>query len=397
MTDRGLERGRLLAALVLAAVVYAGSRALPIFPPPASIPGLAAIAAAIGLVLGAVIIATVLDQLGQAAAARLLGQRVSAIYLGGPPALVTIGLGTVRLGLGLRLRGAVSHSGGRLPAGRRAVVDAAGPAAALLSVPAYLLLPLPPWPAGVLAVTTAAWGLSGLVPARAADGRLNDGAQLLRAPSRRQASTQFRRLLAQPGWTAQPGAADQLLRAARLEVPAAQDWIRQLPAGAADLTRLHAQAWALPDATDRELRAAVYDLTWKVLTRPGLPGPAADRAAGRVDWMEEHVDVRRDTASTRGRIRQALAVARLRQGRLAEVEPLCAEAFEAGLPAAARATLLAAVALARHALGQPAGPPLDAALALDPAADLVAEAVAALAGDQPAGPPRRAQGDQRGV
>jgi hypothetical protein len=382
VTDRGLGRGRLLAALVLAAVVYAGSRVLPVAPP-ASTALPAAIAGTAGLVLAAVIIAIVLHELAQAAAARLLGQRVSAIWLGGPPALVTVGLGTVQLGLGVRLRGAVSHSADRLPAGRRAIVDAAGPAAALLAVAGYLLLPLPRWPAAILAVTTAAWELSGLVPVRAADGRLNDGAQLLRAGTRRRAEAEFGQLLAQPGWAARPDAADRLLRASRLEAPAALNWIRRPAGDAGDLMRLNAQAWTLPDAPDREFRAAVHDLTWKVLTRPDLSGPAADLAAARVEWLERHVDRRRDTAGTRAGIRQALAVARLRQGRLAEVEPLCEQAFWAGLRPGAQATLLAATALARHALGQDARPPLDAALTLDPGADLVAEAVTRLAETSP--------------
>lgn len=384
MTDRGLERGRLLAALALAAVVYAGSRVLPIAPPAST--GLpAAIAGTAGLVLIAVIVVIVLHQLSQAAAARLLGQRVSAIWLGGPPARATIGLGTVQLGLGFRLRGAVSHSASRLPAIRRAVVDAAGPAAGLLLVPLYLLLPLPRWPAAVLAVTTAAWELSGLVPVRTADGRLNDGAQLLRARARRRADAEFRQLLEQPGWAARPGAADQLLQAGRLEAAAAQDWIRQPADDAGDLMRLHAAAWTLPGAPDRELRAVVRDLTWKVLTRPGLSGPAADGAADRAEWLERHVDRRRDPAGSRAGTRQALAVARLRQGRLAEVEPLCEQAFWAGLPPGPQASLLAATALARHALGQDGRPPLDAALVLDPHADLVAEAVTALAANPPAG------------
>jgi hypothetical protein len=378
VTDRWLDRGRLLAALALAVVVYAGSRVLPIAPP-ASTALPAAIAGTAGLVLAAVIIVIVAHQLSQAAAARLLGQHVSAIWLGGPPASAAISLGTVQLSLGFRLRGAVSHSADRLPARRRAIVDAAGPAAGLLLVPAYLLLPLPRWPAAVLAVTTAAWELSGLVPVRTADGRLNDGAQLLRVRARRRADAEFRQLLEQPGWTARPDAADRLLRAGRLEAAAARDWIRQ-PADNADLMRLHAAAWTLPDAPDRELRAVVRDLTWKVLARPGLPGPAADRAADRAEWLERHVDRRRDPAGSRAGTRQALAVARLRQGRLAEVEPLCEQAFWAGLRPGPQASLLAATALARHALGQDGRPPLGAALALDPDADLVAEAVTTLAG-----------------
>jgi len=397
--ERWLERGRLLAALTFAGVVYAGSRILPLTPP-ARTAAAVVIAGTAGLVLAAVVIAIVLHELGQAAAARLLRQRVSAIYLGGPPSLVTVSLGGVRLGLGLRLRGQVSHTAARLPALRRAVVDAAGPALSLLAVPAYLLLPIPPWPAAVLAVTTAAWGLSDLFPARTAAGGLTDGAQLLRAPARRRAGAQFRQLAGQRGWSSRPDAADRLLQAYRLEVPAAQDWVRQAAGHGRDLMALHALAWTLPDAPDPQLRAGVLDLTWQILTRPGLSGPAADRAADRVEWLEQHVDVRRDTAVSRGQLRLALAVARLRQGRMAQVEPLCAEAAGAGLTPEAQATLLAAVGLARHAIGapeRPGRPPLDAALALDPAADLVGEAVRQLAGDQAAAGPGRHEKSPGGV
>jgi hypothetical protein len=389
--ERWLELGRPLSALVLGAVVYAGSRVVSIAPP-ASTALPAAIAISAGLVLAAVALGIVVRALGQAVAAQLLGQPVSAICLGGPPALAAISLGRVQLGLGLRLRATVSYSADAMPAGRRAVVDAAGPAADLLAAAGGLLMPLPHWQADILAVTIAAWGLSGLVPARTAAGGLSDGARLLQAPARRRAGAGFRRLLDQPGWSSQPGAADRLLQACALEAPAARDWVRDLAGHGDDLMRLHAQAWTLPGPADRPLQAGVRDLTWGVLARPGLAGPAADLAAGRVEWLEQHAGERRDTAAARGGLRLALAVARLRQGRLAEVEPLCAEASGAGLTPPSQATMLALVALARHALrqpGRPGRPPLDAALALDPAADLVAEAVSQLAGDQPAAAPGR--------
>jgi hypothetical protein len=282
--------------------------------------------------------------------------------------------------------GRVEYSADQMPAVRRAAVEAAGAAANLLSAPLFLLLPLPHWETAILALVTVASGLQDLVPARYPDGRLTDGAKLLRTPARLRAEADVRRLLDLPDWSSRPDAADRLLNGYRLEVSAAEDLVRRLASQADDLLRLHAQAWTLPDAPDEELAEAVHYLSWKVLTFPGLPVHAVNLAAVRVEWVLRHIDeqgTEQDAHVERAKARHTLAVARLRQGRPAEVEPLCADALGTDLKPGARATVLATVAMARHALGQPGREPLEEALALDPDADLVGEAASKLDG-QPA-------------
>jgi hypothetical protein len=69
-----------------------------------------------------------------------------------------------------------------------------------------------------------------------------------------------------------------------------------------------------------------------------------------------------------------LALARLRQGRFDQVEPLCASGLAADVDPDNRAALLATLVIARRALGQPHADLLAEAVALSPDADLVAEA-----------------------
>ena len=57
-----------------------------------------------------------------------------------------------------------------------------------------------------------------------------------------------------------------------------------------------------------------------------------------------------------------MALARLRQGRFAEVEPWCASSLASDLRPDDRATVLATIAMARRALGQPYEEPLAEAL-----------------------------------
>jgi hypothetical protein len=65
----------------------------------------------------------------------------------------------------------------------------------------------------------------------------------------------------------------------------------------------------------------------------------------------------------------------LRQGQAQVVEDLCQVVLASPeVSPANRATVLATIALARQALGQPYERLLDEAVALDPEADLVAEA-----------------------
>jgi hypothetical protein len=87
--------------------------------------------------------------------------------------------------------------------------------------------------------------------------------------------------------------------------------------------------------------------------------------------------------------RVTLALARLRQDRLDQVEPLCANALASDLTPEQRATALAAVVLARRATGQPYQAELAEARALAPGAALVAEAASTDLRSQRGGSPPR--------
>ncbi len=76
-----------------------------------------------------------------------------------------------------------------------------------------------------------------------------------------------------------------------------------------------------------------------------------------------------------------LAVIRLRQGLPDRAEALCEQSLTVLLEPESRATVLATVAMARHARGRSGREALDEALALSPDADLVGEAVAVLGSD----------------
>ncbi len=143
-----------------------------------------------------------------------------------------------------------------------------------------------------------------------------------------------------------------------------------------ELLELHAgfgRPPAGPDALD-EARS-LHTVEYCVLLVPEMPLNVLDEAARRVQWaaakyllkeMKDPVD--------RAGLKHSVAVARLRQGRFAEVERLCASALAVGVGPDNRATVLATIVLARRALGQPHGDLLAEAVALSPDADLVAEA-----------------------
>ena len=76
----------------------------------------------------------------------------------------------------------------------------------------------------------------------------------------------------------------------------------------------------------------------------------------------------------------SLALARLRQRRPQDVQRLCADALAADMTLNDRATVLATVAMAKHALLLSGRQQLDEALALDPDAELVSEATRFLEG-----------------
>jgi hypothetical protein len=141
----------------------------------------------------------------------------------------------------------------------------------------------------------------------------------------------------------------------------------------AEMLELHA-SFAIPPGPHARLRAnAMAGLSYCVALLPGIPADVLGEADRRVQWVLDNVE--HEPGSQLAANQHTLAVIRLRQGRLSEVEALCADGLaNRQLPAENRATVLATIALARRALGRPHKALLAQAVALDPDADLVAEA-----------------------
>jgi len=143
-----------------------------------------------------------------------------------------------------------------------------------------------------------------------------------------------------------------------------------------ELLELHAAFGALPAGSYAgEEARSLHDVECNLLIVPGLPPEVIDEAASRVQWIVDNYpfDAKEDPR-TLAAWEHTLALARLRQGRFADVEPLCASGLAADYGVDARATILATIALARRALGQPHANLVADALALSPDADVVAEA-----------------------
>ena len=161
-----------------------------------------------------------------------------------------------------------------------------------------------------------------------------------------------------------------------LDVPAAEERLKQLPDDRDALLRIYAQQWP-----QTEFLNIVHALSWKVVAKPNVPARLADLAGTRVEWVLGHVEKRGEKVRPPLRdVRHTLAVVRLRQGQPAEVRRLCADGLAADLDRDDCATVLATVAMARHQLCllASARQALDEALALDPDAELVPEAVSML-------------------
>ncbi len=90
--------------------------------------------------------------------------------------------------------------------------------------------------------------------------------------------------------------------------------------------------------------------------------------------MDNYPFKAKEDSQLRSGMEHTLALARLRQGRFDEVEPLCESGLAADFGPDNRATVLATIVIARRALGQPHADLLAEAVALSPDADLVAEA-----------------------
>ena len=336
---------------------------------------------AVAVVCGGLLVATIVHEAGHYLAARALRQPVTAVHIYSPPARLTFGLGGTLFHLGWGTGGRVVLERSLAP-GRGAIFAAAGPAANLLAVPIVLALPLPGPLKLPLVMIFAVFTLSNLVPQRTRHGLLSDGANLLRGPARSRTEKAVRALLADPGWRDQPGAAGLLVRGIRLEVPsvaghyfAIVQWLAQ-SGRPGDLLVQHRRELALPAKPSRELVQAVHYSEWLVAIIPGLPKADCELADRRLRWVLEHCD-----ADMRAPALHTLAVIRLRQGLPARAEALCDQCLTAMLEPDHRATVLATIAMARHAAGQSGREALDEALALSPDADLVSEAVAAVGSD----------------
>jgi hypothetical protein len=340
------------------------------------------IASLIVLFTVAFAVGTVAHELGHAVAARLAGVRVLAITVGGRLGRVTVNVGNVAVSVGLGLGGSVEYDGGLSAFGRAAILTA-GPAANVLIAPLCLLLPVRHAEAMLIMLGVVGSGLQDLVPARdETDGHLSDGAKLGQIPARRRADAEVRRLLGDPDWPDRPEAFGILVNGYRLDVPEAEDCLRELGKTPDCLLRVYRQPWTLRDQPEPDTLHIVDVLSSKVLLTGDLPAEIADLAAIRAEWVVAHLDKDHED----GRLpvwsaRQTLALARLRQGRPADVRQLCAGALTAKIDSDDRATTLAIVAMARQALLLNGGPQLDEALALDPSAALVREAADRLAGD----------------
>jgi hypothetical protein len=336
------------------------------------------------VLLAAFLAGTVFHELGHAAAVRFAGERVLGIQIGGTFASVTFHLGQVPVSVGIGLLaggGSVTYQSNRVSAARRALVAAAGPAANVLAALCCLALPVPRWEASFLALAVLASAVADLAPARTGDGHTSDGFKLLQFPAERRAVARVRALLADPGWPDHADAHAILIDGFRLDVPEAEDCLRELSHQPDVLLRVFVKPWPLPDRPEPDVTHLVHVLSWKVLAFGSPSAGAADLAAGRLEWVLDHLDKERpDPRTPPHEVRYAIGLARLRQQRPEEVQALCADALAADLDTDDRATVLALVAMARHALLLSGRPQLDQAIALDPDAVLVSEAVRLLDG-----------------
>jgi hypothetical protein len=340
-----------------------------------------AIVALIGGVIAAFLVSIVVHELGHVLAIRLAGRWPTDIHLLGPPDRIAFHVGALRVGIGIRPGGEVEYRRNGLSARQSAVIAAAGPTADLVTAPLILLLPIARWAAVYLAAMMALTGLANLIPRKTENGTLTDGVGLIRAWARSRATAEIRELLAMPDWSHQPATASRLINGWMLDVPAAEECLKQLPDDRDALLRLYAQEWLLPEGPETEFLNIVHALSWKVVAKPDVPARLVDLAGTRVEFVLGHVSKRDKEARPRPRdVQHTLAVVRLRQGRPDGVRQLCADALAADLDRDDRASVLATVAMAKHQLGFPASARqvLSEAVALDPSADLVHEAVSTL-------------------
>jgi hypothetical protein len=373
---RGLLAG-IVNTLIFLACTW-GAREILVAHEPAHAPWTAVLGVAAWL-LAAYVTGTVVHELGHAAGVRLIGSRLDAIQFGGHQLRFTVR--GVQVSVGPGLGGHILYDSDLVSPHRRAVVLLAGPLANVLVAPASFLLPVPRWEAAAIALYVLPSALQDLVPAYD-DDNSTDGAKLARIPASVRAEAEVRALLANPDWPRLPGAADTLINGFRLDVRAAADCLKELSHQPDRLLPFYRQEWTLPDKPEADVLHIVDVLTWKVLVAGSLPAETVELAASRAEWILGHLPKESsDKRIEADRVRPTLALARLRQGRTGDVRGLSAGSLAADLKPSERASVLAILAMARHARLLSSQAALDEALTLDPDAPLVAEAVAALSRD----------------
>jgi hypothetical protein len=351
--------------------------------------------------------AIVLHEAGHALACVALGSKIRAIHLGNTaPNRRHFTIGKVVITPSRITGGRVEHEGAR-STGREALISAAGPLADLIAAAALLAaFGLGNGLVLGLALIMAGVGAANLLPYRAGSGRPTDGARLLAlvgagfaeavrsrdkngwsrdSPSELRAD--FKHMFQDLDGPLQPERTTRWLAAFY-----AKETLAWLAAGVigrslrregriAELFALHADLPVPTGHFARGLILATHQLAWEVLLVPGLPAEVADRAVIRVQWVLDSEDIKlgEKYGLTREQVLHTLALGKLRQGHFAVVEELSQPALAdpkvpAAYQATARATILATIALARHALGQPNAELIAEALALAPTADLVQEA-----------------------
>lgn len=153
-----------------------------------------------------------------------------------------------------------------------------------------------------------------------------------------------------------------------------------------DLLELH-KAFKLPEGGfAAEQARSMHEVGCNLLLTQGVRREEVDEVASRVMWILGNYPFAAEGGSMPlAAVEHTLALARLRQGRFEEVEPLCASGLAGDYGPDARATILATIVLARRALGLPQADLLDEAVALSLDADLVAEAALGTAHEPAAG------------
>lgn len=428
--EKGLFRVGIGLRLVVSVIAFGLSMVMfTLVEPPgsASEPGAAVFACLVLLCAGRPA-AVVVHECGHLLACLALGVKVREFRIGRPDrAAYRFAVRGVTVAMGKPFAGQVVHD--PVPSRwRAAVIVIAGSLANLVAAGVLLALGLataPPLSGAVqvpvhqavevsLAALFAATGISGLLPLRTGWGSLSDGARLLTLGSGRlaRALRQDETVQGPKGRIWRPAsageAAEYQLDSAVLKQLADDPGAKVPPelagkwlAACRDRTFIGlVTAWAVGRTLRRDGRVgellqlleeypaphgrlapamwhSMSGLAYEVALLPGMPPHVVNMSVDRLQRVMDAYDsaaVRSDHVA-RAAVLHSMAVARLRQGNFGVVEQLCQEGLASReVSPRDRATVLATVALARRALGQPYETLLAEAADLDPEADLVAEA-----------------------